>query len=146
MKAFAFGQWLTGSKKAQKVDSSYEKILLESSWRVSGISLGVERESLGTGQNNGKIVVCECQQNAVEFIDGFRKKKTFWFYAWKILHSWISIEPHAFWGICKEWRISYHCNVQGKMFFIRLLLSSLFLRSFCVTLYTYLGHSFRRND
>ena len=48
MKAFAFGQWLTGSKKAQKVDSSYEKILLDSSWRVSGISLGVERKSLGT--------------------------------------------------------------------------------------------------
>ena len=49
----------------------------------------------------------------------------------------------------REWRISYHRNVLGKMlwsFFIRLLLSSIVFRSFCVTLCTYVGHSFLRNE
>ena len=46
VKAFAFGQWLRNWVK-------------DSSWRVSGISLGVERKSLGTEQQSyGQNRIC----------------------------------------------------------------------------------------
>ena len=103
-----------------------------------------------------QILVCECQQNAVEFSDEFRKKKTtkqnisiplmkdtalvnsYWTSRFLRDCNWGNEESRII--------VTYRVKCFEAKLSIRLLLSLLLFQSFCVTLCTYLEHSFRRNE
>ena len=66
-----------------------------------------------------QILAYECQQNALEFSDGFQGKKRKHFdsaherYGTREFLLNLTFSE----GLqLREWRISYHCNVLGKMF------------------------------